>query len=111
MALIIAALAMPIGAGASNIERHGTISCATTATEIVPERLGRRGLLIVNSDASVTLYHGQHVSATDRPLTVANGTPLVAGGNFVFNDAEMTGAYHCIVSTGTVDLRFKETYK
>ena len=110
-ALALAAVAfLPLPAGASDIERHGTITCADTATQIVPAHPGRRSLYLFLVGAT-TVFLGQHVSATDRPLTAANGRQLAQNGTFAFENGEMRGAFHCITSSGSSDLRWTETYQ
>lgn len=110
--LLLAAALLLVGVPAFGAtgEKHGTIPCAETATEIRAEVSNRNGLLLYNN-GTVTIFHGQHNAAENRTLTAANGTPLLAGQIFIFEGGEMTGAYHCIVSSGSADLRWKETFK
>ena len=93
------------------VERHGTVTCGASATEIRGAVTNRDGLFIYNNDASTTIYHGQHASNEGRDLTTTNGTPLPAGQAFAFERGEMTGAYHCITTGASLNLRWKETYK
>ena len=101
----------PPNADAGRVVRHGTISCDTTASGvlIVAANENRSApLYIFNTDATAAVFTG---SGIPDALTAANGVelrprtgrPVADGGRGVY-----TGAYRCITSAGSVDLRYEE---
>ena len=95
-------------AEAGELSQHGTVTCATTATLIRGANSSRRSLIIVYTTAATTIYVGASAPST---LTTSNGIPLAGGASKSFSGGDgYTGAYSCITTSGTVDLRWEESY-
>jgi hypothetical protein len=82
---------------------YNTVTVDATATLIIGADTGRRGSLITNNDATVTIYLG-----SDSSVLTTTGTPLPAGATLINSgDQEMfKGDIYGIATTGTVDCRY-----
>lgn len=106
MRRIVLALALLFASAiSSSAYSYGTTSVAGTATSIVGSNRGRSGLMICNSDASVTLY-----IAFDSSVTTANGVPLAAGKCYSISGPQSTyrGSVFGITAGSTVDVRYQD---
>lgn len=82
---------------------YNTVTVTTNATLIVAATGKRKGLIIVNTDTSETLYVGP-----DANITTANAIPIQSQSTLImagFDEAWMSNVYG-IVGTGTADVRF-----
>jgi hypothetical protein len=84
---------------------YGNVSVTSTATLILAANNERKGSLIVNNDATVSMYIGM-----DANVTTSNGLPI--GARSTFNNSGQNalwkGAIYGIVASGTVDTRYWE---
>ena len=110
-AVLVTVLALGPTAEGARLLRHGTTTCATTAsgTQIVAANENRSApLYIFNTDASASVYTG---SGSPDALTTSNGAELRSRTGRSVPEAGRTiytGVYRCITSSGTVDLRWEE---
>ena len=85
---------------------YNTVSVGSTATLIVDANPQRQSLILANEGDVSSVYIGG-----DSSVTIANGTPIVAGGNFS-EDSGGTRMYmgpvYGIVDAGSVDVRYWE---
>lgn len=86
--------------GAPNYD-NGQVQASTAAATLVAARAARRSILIINMDATITVYIGKPT------VTAANGIPLKAGASVVL---DMTGLVQVISASGTPQVAYLETY-
>jgi hypothetical protein len=79
-------------------------AATTTASEWVPQRLGRRAVTLYNLDAAITVYFKE---GTGGAVTSANGFPLGPGQSKVVNT---TAAIQVIAASGTAAIAADEEY-
>lgn len=80
-----------------------SVSCATTATQLVAANARRRAVLFsAPSGNTETIFVG-----VTNGVTIGTGIPVAAGGNL--GDDTYIGAWFCIVTTTAQPLRTLET--
>lgn len=83
---------------------YGKVTITTLATQIVPDRVGRKELRIFSVGTGVFL-------GPDDTLTVSNGLPTsVPAALAALADTPIEGSMYGIVSTGAVSVSFVEIY-
>lgn len=80
----------------------GQVSCTTSATQIVAARSGRRGLAVTQL-GTVDVYLGA------SGVTTSTGQLLLGTKGSTFS-AVSSGAFYCIVASGTQSVTFMEVY-
>lgn len=85
---------------------YSAVSVTTSPTLILSANSNRLSLIIVNSDASATLYIGD-----DSSVSISNGIPISAGSNLTEDSGGTKiwmGPVYGVSSTGTISVRVWE---
>jgi len=91
----------PAESGAANFSPNQVALNSSTATQLVSVRSSRRGVLITNNDASITVYIG------GASVSTSNGHKLVAGASI---SIPTTAAVYGISASATPSVSVSEVY-